>query len=125
MSDLTEGGCWTPSEMTTSCGSIFYVSGCVKNKTVYFWICLLGSLDRAKSYSCTLSITNKTGEKFFYSGPVNTLDKGKNDIITSGSSFSVGIDAVNRSLNEKNEVGMKIIIKNKSLQMPKTYITWV
>jgi len=96
---------WIPTKITTTCGAVFFTHGCVKNQTLYIWICLLGSLDEANKYSCSYSITNRIGEKFIYNspGPVFTIDKGQDDIIASGSLLMIGLDAAKRSLNGEKQ----------------------
>ena len=114
-SGLKEGKSWHPTKMTSTCGAVFYTNGFIENKTVYIWICLFGSSDEAKKYSCTYLVSNKIVEKITYTGPVLTIDKGKDEIIDSGSLLIMGISAAQRSLNdknEKNELNVEITIKN-------------
>ena len=89
--------------MTSTCGAVFFINGFIENKAVYIWICLLGSADEAKKYSCTYSVRNEIGEKFIYTGPVLTIDKGKDDAIASGSLLIMGTSAVQRSLNKRKQ----------------------
>ena len=108
---------WNPAKITSTCEAVFLNSGYVKNNTVYFWLLLLGSSDEAKKYSCTISIKNKIGnEKFIYSGPVHTLDKGYKNIIASGSLLSIGVDAAKRSLNDKKQLEVEITIRNLKIE---------
>ena len=85
---------WTPSKITSNCGAVFFTYFYVKNETLYVWVCLLGSSDEAKNFSCKYSMKNEIGEKFTYTGPVHTVDKNCEDIVTSGSLLGIGIDAV-------------------------------
>ena len=103
---------WIPGKMTSSCGAVFFKLGFVENKTFYIWICLLGSSDEAKKYSCTYSIKNEIFEKFIYSGPVHTIDKGKDDIIASEQLLMMGTSAAQRSLNDEKQLSVEITIKN-------------
>ena len=103
---------WSPGKMTTSCGAVFFNTAYTENKVMYFLICLMGSSDEAKKYSCTFSIKNEIGEKFIYSGPVHTIDKGKDDIIASGSLLMMGLNAVKNSLNEEKSLEVEITIRN-------------
>ena len=108
-----DGDYWSPTKMISTCGAVFFTSGYVKNETVYFWLNLLGSSDEAKKYACTSSIKNKNGiEKFIYSGLVHTLDKGYEDIISSGSLLTIGVDAAKSSLNDKKNLEVEITIRN-------------
>jgi hypothetical protein len=96
---------WIPTKITTTFGAVFFTHGCVRNKTLYIWICLLGSLDEANEYSCSYSITNKVGETFIYNspGPVFTIDKGQDDIIASGSLLMIGLNAAKRLFNDDKQ----------------------
>ena len=100
--------------MTSTCGAVFFTFGVIENKIVYFWICLLGSVDEAKKYSCSYSITKEIGEKFLYNspGPVLTIDAGKDDIIASGSLLMIGLHAAYRSLNAQKQLEVEITIRN-------------
>ena len=112
--DLKDVKSWYPSKMTSTCGAVFFTFGFLENKTVYFWICLLGSADEAKKYSCSYSITNEIGEKFLYDspGPVLTIDAGKDDIIASGSLLTIGLQAAHRLLNDQKQLEVVITIRN-------------
>ena len=111
------GGLWFPSKMTSTCGAVFFTSGYIKNDTVYLWVRLFGSSDEAKKYCCTFSIKHEIkNEKFSYSGPVHTLDKGLEDIITSGSLLSIGVDAAKRSLNDQKKLEVEITITNLKIE---------
>ena len=101
--DLKDGQSWFPCKMTSTCGAVFFTNGFIENKTVYIWICLLGSAYEAKKYSCTYSVRNNIGEKFIYTGPVLTIDKGKDDVIASGSLLIMGTSAVQRSLKKRKQ----------------------
>ena len=115
--EFRNGGYWYPSKMTSTCGAVFFTSGYIKNHTVYLWVRLFGSVDEAKKYCCTFSIKHEIGnEKFSYSGPVHTLDKGFEDIITSGSLLSIGVDAAKRSLDDQKRLEVEIIITNLKIE---------
>ena len=103
---------WAPTKMTSTCGAVFFPLTYIENKHLYVWICLLGSSDETKNFSCTYSMKNKFGENFIYTGPVHTLDKNYEAIITSGSLLGIGIDAVKRSLDEGKEFKLEITIRN-------------
>ena len=110
---MENGTSWPPTKWTSTSGAVFFTSGYVENQTFYVWSCLLGSVDEAKKYSCTLSVTNEIGEKFLYSGPVHTLDKEyHNDIIASRSLLGIEIIAAMRSLNFEKSLPVEITIRN-------------
>ena len=52
------------------------------------------------------------GEKFIFSGPVDTLDQGGDEIIASESLLTIGINAAKRSLNEEKQLNFEITIRN-------------
>ena len=52
-----------------------------------------GSTEEARKYLCRISIANKFGNEFNYSGPVHTLDKSEKAILDSGYVLSIGSDA--------------------------------
>ena len=103
---------WAPAIMTSTCGSVFFSFTYFENKHLYVWICLLGSSDEAKNFSCSYSMKNEIGEKFTYTGPVHTIDKNYEDIVNSGSLLGIRIDAVKRSLNEEKNLEFEINIRN-------------
>ena len=47
-----------------------------------------------------------------FRGPVSTVDRSFDDIIASGSLLMIGIDVVNRSLNEEKQLEFEITIRN-------------
>ena len=110
--DLHSDIFWTPSKVTTSCGAVFFQVGKTIAKTLYFWIIFLGSSDEARKYSCTCSVTSKIGEKFNFNGPVHTLDKEFMDIIDSGSLLMIGLNAAQRSLNDRKQLEVEVTIRN-------------
>ena len=69
-------------------------------------------LDEARKYSYTCSVTSNMEETFMFRGPVSTVDRSFDDIIASGSLLKIGIDVVNRSLNEENQLEFEITIRN-------------
>ena len=103
---------WIPTKMTTICGAVFFSFTYIEDKHLYMWICLLGSSDEAKHFSCSYSMKNEMGEIFIYSGQVHTLDKNYEDIVTSGSLLGIRIDAVKKSLNEEKNLEFEITIRN-------------
>ena len=110
--ELENDDSWTPTKITSTCGAVFFLSVYIENKTLYAWICLLGSSDEAKKFKVSYSMKNKIGENFIYTGPVHTLDKRYDDVITSGSLLGIRIDAVKRSLNEEKQFEFEITIRN-------------
>ena len=71
-----------------------------------------GSSEEARNYSCKISIKNKFGIKFTYSGPVHTLDKPEKAIINSGFLLMIGPNAAKSLMNKKKDVQIKVSIQN-------------
>ena len=120
--ELENKDSWAPTKMTSTCGDVFFTFEYVKNETLYVWICLLESSDEAKKFSITYSMKNKFGENFIYTGPVHTLEKNYESIITSGSLLGIGIDAARRSLNEKRQLEFEITIRNLKEEVKDEYV---
>ena len=71
-----------------------------------------GSSEEARNYSCRISIENKYGNEFIYSGPVHTLDKTERAIINSGYILLIRPSAAKRLLDEKNRLKIVVTIQN-------------
>jgi len=99
-------------KMTCTDGAVFYRVGMTHNTLLYYWIYFMGSPEEAKNYSCKISVTTKTGDKFSYEGIVNTLDEGKDDIAAKQSCLMLNSGAMKRSLNEDKRLEIEITIRN-------------
>ena len=64
------------------------------------------------THTYTSSVTSNHREKFIFCGSVSTVDKGFEDVITSGSLLTIGIDAVKRSLSEEKILEVEVTIRN-------------
>ena len=71
-----------------------------------------GTSEEAKNYSCRVSIENKFGNEFKYSGPVHTLDKTEEAIIKSGLLLLIGATAARRSLDQDKNLKIDVAIQN-------------
>ena len=71
-----------------------------------------GTSEEAKNYSCRVSIENKFGNEFKYSGPVHTLDKTEEAIIKSGLLLLIGATAARRSLDQYKNLKIDVTIQN-------------
>ena len=109
---VKNGEYWNPGKIISSCGALFFTFVKVKNDTMYSCIVFMGSSDEARKYSYTCSVTSNMEETFMFRGPVSTVDRSFDDIIASGSLLKIGIDVVNRSLNEENQLEFEITIRN-------------
>jgi len=101
-----------PIKITSTDGDAFYEVGYIKNKAFYFIIYLMGSSDEAKKFSCKISVSNKDGEEFTYTGKIHTFDEKYEDIIASESLFKIGNNAIKKSLDEKKRLCFELTIRN-------------
>lgn len=103
---------WATGKIVSSDGFMFYDALFLVNNTFHFWVYVLGSSDEAKNFSCAYTVKNMIGETFNYSGPVHTLDESKDDIISSGSCFTMLENAVIKSLDEEKSLAIHLTIRN-------------
>merc|ERR1712183_743021 len=90
---LEDGRSWDPIKMTSTNGDVFSLVARVHKEVVHVWILFFGTSEEARNYSCRVSIENKFGYEFNYSGPVHTLDKTDGAIIKSGLLLLIGATA--------------------------------
>ena len=100
-----------PRKITSTDGDVFYYVGKFANNAFHI-ICLLGPPDEDKKFSCTISVKNKDGEKFTYTGKIHTLDEKREDIMASESCLKIGKDVVMRSLDGENYLDLEFSIRN-------------
>ena len=81
-------------------------------KVLQIWVLFFGSTEEARNYSCRISVKSKFGNEFNYTGPVHTIDKNYEEMVTFGSLLGIGIDAVKRSLDEENQFEFEVTIRN-------------
>ena len=74
------------------------------------WVLFFGLTEEARNYSCRISIKNKFGNEFNYSGPVHTLNKSEKAIIDSGYLLSIGSNAA--KMVEENNLKIEVSIQN-------------
>ena len=72
-----------------------------------------GSTEEARNYSCRISVKNKFGNEFNYSGPVHTLDQTEKAIVNSGFLLSIGLDAAKKMVNKRNNLKIMVTIQNR------------
>ena len=85
----------------------------VEYNKFFVWICLLGSEDEAKRYSCDYSMKNaKNDETFHYIGPVHTYDKIYYEIVDSAFLFGIMKSVAERSANNDKKLEIEITIRN-------------
>merc|ERR1712080_758217 len=93
-------------------GDLFFQADYSAKYAFNFVIYFFGSPDEAKEFSCTISVANKDGEKFTYTGKVHTLDEKVDDIIASASCFMIHNNVVKRSLDEEKKMYVEFSIRN-------------
>ena len=75
---------------------LFFV-GKVVNSILYAWIYIVESPIVTRNFSCTISVTDKSGNKFaFYGQAVKPLDEGPNDIIAKQAVFMIGTEVIKK-----------------------------
>ena len=85
----------------------------IYRKVLCIWILFFGSTEAARNYSCRISIKNKFGYEFNYSGPVHTLDKSERAIVNSGFLLSIGSSAAKKLVNKENDLKLQVIIQDR------------
>ena len=86
----------------------------IHRETVYVWMLLFGSSEEARNYSCKISITNKFGIEFIYSGPVHSLDKAEKTIINSGFLLMIGPNAAKNLADKENDLKIDVSIQKQN-----------
>ena len=99
-------------KVANHCRINLYLIVCIYREVIHLWIVYFGSSDEARNHSCKISIKNKFGIKFVYSGPVHTLDKHEKAIINSGFLLMIGPNAAKSLMNKKKDVQIKVSIQN-------------
>ena len=108
-SDFEGSTFWKLGKITGSDGDVFYAAAYFTNNIFHIFVNYFGSPNEARKFSCTCSIRNMLGEKFLYTGQIQTLDEKKNESV---SLLKIGHDAVKRSLDEEKKLCVKFTIKN-------------
>ena len=81
-------------------------------EVVHIWILFFGTSEEARNYSCRVSIENKFGNEFNYSGPVHPLDRNERTIVDSGFLLLVGSNAAKSLTDEENNLKIEVTIQN-------------
>ena len=71
-----------------------------------------GSTEEARNYSCRISVKNKFGNEFTYSGPVHTLDTNERAIVNSGFLLLIGSNAAKHLTEKENNLKIEVTIRN-------------
>ena len=67
-----------------------------------------GSTEEARNYSCRISIQNKFGNEFIYSGPVHTLDKTEKAIVDSGFLLMIESSAAKQMVDKESNLKIEV-----------------
>ena len=73
-----------------------------------------GPSEEARYYSCRISIKNKFGIEFIYSGPVHSLDKAEKTIINSGFLLMIGPNAAKNLSVKENDLKIDVSIQKQN-----------
>ena len=82
---------------------------CIYRKVLYVWILFFGSAEEARNYSCRISIKDKLGNEFNYSGPVHTLDKTEKAFFI----FFIGSSAAKQMMDKEYNLKIQVTIQNQ------------
>ena len=74
-----------------------------------------GSTEEARKYSCRISITNKFGNEFNYSGPVHSFDKSEKAIVNSGYLLLIGFNAAKMLMDKEKNWKIEVTIQNEAI----------
>ena len=110
--DFLDGTSWSPCKMTTTNGDVFSLVARVHKEVVHLWMLFFGTSEEARKFLCRISIKNKFGIEFIYSGPVHTLDKTEKAIVNSGFLLLVGPNAAKNLAKEENGLEIEVTIRN-------------
>ena len=73
---------------------------------------VFGPSEEARYYSCRISIKNKFGIEFTYSGPVHSIDKAEKTIINSGFLLMIRPNAAKNLVDEENRLEIDVSVRN-------------
>ena len=113
--NIVKGCRWYSGKMTSNNGDVFalvakpsWSSSIISIiNGFYTWIWFFGSTEEARNYSCRISIKNKFGHEFIYSGPVHAIDKSEKAIVNSGLLL-----AKNLTRDGENDFKIEVTIQN-------------
>ena len=91
---------------------LFFV-GKVVDSILHAWIYIVGSPIEARNFSCTISVTDKSGNKFaFYGQAVKPLDEGPYDVIAKQAVFMIGTEVIKNSKDENDKLSVEVTIND-------------
>ena len=71
----------------------------------------MGSPIEARNYSCSISVTDKSGNKFaFYGQAVKSLDEGPKKVIAKQAVFMIGTEVIKNSKDEHDKLSVEVTI---------------
>ena len=111
--ELDIGYSWIPRKVELVDKYDLFVVGKVVNSILYAWIYIVGSPIEARNYSYTISVTDKSGNKFaFYGQAVKPLDEGPNDVIAKQAVFMIGTEVIKNSKDENDKLSVEVTIND-------------
>ena len=88
-----------------------FLVGKVIDSILYAWIYIVGSPIEARNYSCSISVTDKSGNKFaFYGQAVKSLDEGPKKVIAKQAVFMIGTEVIKNSKDEHDKLSVEVTI---------------
>ena len=76
-----------------------------------------GSTEEARKYLCRISIANKFGNDFNYSGPVHSVEQSEKAIINSGYLLLIGFNAAKKLVDKEKNWRIEVTIRNEAISM--------
>lgn len=84
-----------------------------RKPVLYAWIYIVGSPIEARNYSYTISVTDKSGNKFaFYGQTVKPLDERPKDVIAKQAVFMIGTEVIKNSKDENDKLSIEVTIND-------------
>ena len=104
---------WIPRKIELVNKYDLFLVGKVIDSILYAWIYIVGSPIEARNYSCSISVTDKSGNKFaFYGQAVKPLDEGPSDIIAKQTVFMIGTEVIKNSKDEHDKLSVEVTIND-------------
>ena len=104
---------WIPRKIELVNKYDLFLVGRVIDSILYAWIYIVGSPIEARNYSCSISVTDKSGNKFaFYGQAVKPLDEGPYDVIAKQAVFMIGTEVIKNSKDENDKLSVEVTIND-------------
>ena len=104
---------WIPRKIELVNKHDLFFVGKVVHSILYAWIYIVGSPIEARNYSCSISVTDRSGNKFaFYGQAVKPLDEGHYDVIAKQAVFMIGWEVIKTFRNENEKLSVEVTIND-------------